>query len=123
MKSPPGLLISILICAATLQAQVDADIIQPILTRQLQSPQLVTFQLQQFLRAKVPTLALPENAKQWTAEADRIRRHLLDEVVFHGWPREWVNSPPRFEDLGSLPAGKGYSLRKLRFVNARVNLK
>jgi hypothetical protein len=34
--------------------------------------------------------------------------------VFHGWPQEWVESPPRFEDLGVL-SGKGYRLHKLRY--------
>jgi dienelactone hydrolase len=64
---------------------------------------------------KVPELTVPSSAEQWTAQAQRIRRHLLDDVVFHGWPQEWVNSPPRFEDLGPIPAGKGYQLRKLRY--------
>jgi hypothetical protein len=64
---------------------------------------------------KVPELTVPSSAEQWTAQEQRIRRHLLDDVVFHGWPQEWVNSPPRFEDLGPIPAGKGYQLRKLRY--------
>ncbi len=115
MKSRVLLVISLLMSAAALRAQADADLIQPMLTRQLQTPQLVTFQLQQFLQAKVTPLTLPANAEQWTTEAERIRRHLLADVVFHGWPREWVNSPPRFEVLGTLPSGKGYRLRKLRY--------
>jgi dienelactone hydrolase len=115
MKSQALLVLSLLMSAAMLQAQADPDIIRPILTPQLQPPQYVTFQLQQFLRTKVPVLTVPPNAEQWTAEAQRIRRHLLDDVVFHGWPPEWVASAPRFEDLGALPAGKGYTLHKLRF--------
>jgi hypothetical protein len=47
--------------------------------------------------------------------------HMLNDVVFHGWPREWIDSPPRFEDLGVLPAGgtdessPGYQMHKLRY--------
>ncbi len=115
MKFHALLVLSVLMSVAILKAQADPEIIQPILAQQLQPPQLVTFQLQQFLKAKVPALAVPASAEQWTAEAQRIRRHVLDNVIFHGWPQEWVNSPPRFEDLGSLPAGKGYRLRKLRY--------
>ncbi len=49
------------------------------------------------------------------AEAQRIRQHLLNDVVFHGWPREWVDSPPHFEDLGLINSGHGYTIRKLRY--------
>ncbi|HXW14371.1 MAG TPA: hypothetical protein VEN79_07660 [Terriglobia bacterium] len=105
----------ILLSGATLRAQADPEIVPAFLTRQLQPPQLVTFQLQQFLQAKVPALVVPASAEMWTDEAQRVRRHLLDEVVFHGWPQDWVNSPPHFEDLGSLSTGKGYTLRKLLY--------
>jgi len=39
---------------------------------------------------------------------------VLDDVVFHGWPREWVEASPRFEETGVI-AGKGYRIRKLRY--------
>src|SRR5690349_19065683 len=54
MKSHRLLALAILMSAATLKAQANPEIVQPILTRQLQSPQVVTFQLQRFLEAKVP---------------------------------------------------------------------
>ncbi|PYT54303.1 MAG: hypothetical protein DMG46_22220 [Acidobacteria bacterium] len=44
-----------------------------------------------------------------------MRQHLLQDVVFHGWPDEWVNTPPRFEDIGVIETGQGYRLRKLRY--------
>jgi len=115
MKSKTLLVLAILLSATLVRAQTDAADIEPILTEQLQPPQVVTFQLQQFLMGKVPGLPAPSGAAQWTAQAQRVRRHLLDDVIFHGWPQEWVNSPPRFEDLGPIPAGKGYTLRRLRY--------
>ena len=115
MKTHALLLLSILFCAATLEAQADPETIQPILTTPLQAQQVVTFQLQQFLETKVPALVVPASAEHWTAESDRIRQHVLNDVVFHGWPREWVDSAPRFEDLGAVPAVKGYTLHKLRY--------
>jgi len=89
--------------------------LSPILDKPLQSPNVVNFQLQEYLMRRVPTLPAPTSAAEWTAEAKRIREHLLADVVFHGWPKEWVNAPPRFADLGPIPAGKGYRLRKLRY--------
>jgi dienelactone hydrolase len=104
-----------LLCAVFVKAQADPQVIQPILSEQLQSQQVVTFQLQQFLEKKVTELPQPASTEQWTAEAQRIRQHLLNDVIFHGWPREWVNSKHQFEDLGPLPAGKGFKLRRLRY--------
>jgi hypothetical protein len=63
---------------------------------------------------RVPKLVVPASAKEWTAEANRLRQQVL-EVAFHGWPKEWVEAAPVFEDLGLIPAGKGYRLRKLRY--------
>jgi hypothetical protein len=64
---------------------------------------------------QIPKLPPPTTPEKWTSEAEQIRKRVLDNVVLHGWPSEWVDSPPRFEDLGTLPSGKGYRLRKLRY--------
>ena len=87
----------------------------PILNKQLQSRKVVTFQLQEYLMRRVPTLPAPTSAAQWTAEAEKIRHHLLYDVVYRGWPKSWVNSPPMFEDLGPIPSGPGYKMRKFRY--------
>jgi len=115
MKSRSSLVLAIFLSAMFVKAQADPVVIQPILSEQLRSQQVVTFQLRQFLEKKVPMLPKPTSAEQWTAEAQRIRQHLLNDVVFHGWPKEWVSSQPRFEDLGPLPSGRGYKLRRLRY--------
>ena len=115
MKHKIALIIVVLLSAAFARAQSDAGDIQPILSQQLQSPKVVTFQLQQFLMQRVPKLPTPSSSEQWTAETQRIRRHLLDNVIFHGWPSQWVNSPPEFEDEGTVVSGKGYQLHKLRY--------
>ena len=40
---------------------------------------------------------------------------MLRDVVFHGWPADWVNSPPKFEEVAVIETGDGYKLRKLRY--------
>jgi dienelactone hydrolase len=89
--------------------------IAAVLERPLETPDVVAFQVRQYLFLRAPKLSVPRSAAQWTAEAERIRKHLLDDVVFHGWPREWVDAPPKFEDLGTVESGKGYRIRKLRY--------
>jgi dienelactone hydrolase len=86
-----------------------------ILSPPLQSRKVATYEVQEYVLKHAPQLPYPETAQQWTAQAERIRRHLLKDVIFHGWPERWVNSPSKFEDLGYIPSGKGYRLRKLRY--------
>jgi hypothetical protein len=80
--------LAILLSATYVNAQADADVIKPILSEQLQSQQLAIFRLQEFLEKKVPTLPAHTSAEQWTAEAQRTRQYLLNDIVFHGRPKE-----------------------------------
>lgn len=86
-----------------------------VLKQPVQSPQIVTYQLQSYLRARAAALPAPASAEAWTSEARRIREHVLTDVVFHGWPEAWVNSRPHFEDLGEIPSGPGFRRRKFRY--------
>ncbi|HEV2501202.1 MAG TPA: hypothetical protein VGY31_16645, partial [Terriglobia bacterium] len=115
MKIKTLLMVAILLTAAVLQAQTDAGEVRSILNRPLQPQGVVTFQLQEFLLKREPKLPAPASAAEWTAEAQKIRNHLLNDVVFQGWPQDWVHSAPQFQDLGSIPSGKGYQLHKLRY--------
>ena len=101
--------------AASLWSQSRPRDIAPVLERPLETPDVVAFQVRQYLFQRIPKLSAPRSAAQWTAEADRLRKHLLDDIVFHGWPKEWVDSPPKFEDLGTIESGNGYRIRKLRY--------
>lgn len=110
-----AILVVLLLGAASLRAQTDPAQVKAILGQPLQSREVVTFQLQQFLLKRVAPLRVPASAAEWTAQEQRIRRHLLNDVIFHGWPHEWVTSAPRFQDLGTIPSGNGYQLHKLRY--------
>jgi dienelactone hydrolase len=100
---------------ASLCAQTTVRQVERLLEPALQTPDVVAFQLRQYLDRKAPPLTAPSSATQWSAEAKRIRQHVLDDVVFHGWPREWVDAPLKAEDLGSIPSGPGYRIRKIRY--------
>jgi dienelactone hydrolase len=115
MKQRALLTVLVLLITPLLRAQSTPYQLKPILEKELQSPFVVAFQLQEYLMKQVPKLPPPTTPEKWTSEGEQIRRRVLDNVVFHGWPSAWVNSPPRFEDLGTIPSGKGYRLRKLRY--------
>ena len=94
--------------------QSSAGQLTPVLSEEIQSPVISVFQIKQYLLKKAAKPPAPASAEQWTAESKRIRERVLKEVVFHGWPQEWVTAAPRFEETGAL-AGKGYRMRKLRY--------
>jgi dienelactone hydrolase len=105
---------SIGLTPAGLSAQINRNQPQPILSQAIQSADVVEFQLRQYLMKLVPPLPSPKTAEEWTRESRRLREHGLG-IIFHGWPTEWVDAPPKFEDIGLIPSGKGYRTRKLRF--------
>ena len=85
------------------------------LTLRLQTPDVVEFQIRNYLMKRVPALPQPKSAAEWSAQQQRLRKHLLEKVIFHGWPKPWIDARPKFEDHGLIPSGKGYRLRKLRY--------
>ena len=96
-------------------AQSDAEQVGAILKEELLPPQVAFFEMKDYIVRHVANPPSTTSADKWTAEAKRLREHLLNDIAFHGWPHEWVDSPPKFEDLGVFATEKGYRLRKLRY--------
>jgi len=109
------LLASLLFSLALSMAQTGPGSFNAILEPPVLSPDVATYELKQYLVKRVPALPRISSAEAWTAESKRLRERLFREVVYHGWPREWVEAAPRFEDLGPVPSGPGYRMRKLRY--------
>src|SRR6185437_9064614 len=89
--------------------------IEETLTHPVQSSAVTDFQLQQYLFARVPPLPAPKIAAQWTTEEQRMREHILNDIAYHGWPRQWVDSAPRFQQVGVIESQDGYRIRKFRY--------
>ena len=107
----------VLLASAMGAAQTVPGTVHQFLPLQLESPDVVIYQMQQFLIKRAAGLPQPKNAEEWTSEAQRIRQHLLNDVIYHGWPKDWIDSPAKFEDMGAapVPAGAGYRAEKLRY--------
>lgn len=99
----------------TARAQTTPQSVKPILARRIQATAVTAFQVQQFLAERAPKLPTPRTAQEWTATESQLRAYLLNNIVFHGWPSQWVDSPPRFEETGVIETSHGYRLRKLRY--------
>lgn len=96
-------------------AQSEPAQLKPILSEDILPANVAVFQVRDYILKKVAKPPNPTSAEQWTAEAKRLRSHLLNNIAFYGWPKEWVNSPLKVEDLGVFANEKGYRLRKLRY--------
>lgn len=96
-------------------AQSTARDLQAVLGEEILAPSAALLQMKSFILSHVPPPPVATSAAEWTEESQRLRRHLLQDVVFHGWPPEWVNSPSKFEDVGTIETHQGYRLRKLRY--------
>ena len=96
-----------------------AQISQPYVEETLARPTLDVpwkeFELQKFLLNRVPQLPAPTTPVLWAAEEERVRKHVLDDIAYHGWPREWVDATPKFEEVGIIETTHGYRIHKLRF--------
>jgi hypothetical protein len=96
-------------------AQSDPDDLSTVLGEEILAPAAALVQIKSYILSRVVPPPIPASSEQWTEEARRLRRHLLQDVVFHGWPEEWVKSPPKFEDLGAIETHQGYRLHKFRY--------
>jgi len=115
MKWFVGIVLIALLSAACAQGQSDQGQVKSILTKQLQPQEVVEYQLEHFLLGLAPALPAASDAAQWSAQAEQMRQRVLENVLLHGWPQAWTTSPPKVEDLGVVPTGPAYRLRKLRY--------
>lgn len=96
-----------------LPAQSKPRRLTPLLEQKTLEQGLLHHLLGEYLLARSPQLPpLPARSEEWTAQANALRNKLLREVVYRGWPQEWVESPLRFHEVGPPQEHNGYRLQK-----------
>ncbi|MCY3713486.1 MAG: acetylxylan esterase [Gemmatimonadetes bacterium] len=70
--------------------------------------------LKAYLLSRIPRFDLPD-AATWAEEAGKLRRTVLEEVIFKGVPDAWRNCTPDVEWTDVIETGKGYRIRKLTY--------
>jgi dienelactone hydrolase len=98
------------VCAA---GQAGSGAVEPLLRGPLTSSALVASELRHFMLKHVPPLPNPASAVAWEKQADDLRAHEL-EVLYHGWPKAWVEAEPDFQKVATIQR-KGYRIVKLRY--------
>ena len=111
------LLVGIIACsfAAVLAFADDLRPADAALQAPVQNASVTAYQLQRYLMKRIPELKVPSNTSEWNGQASALRSHILDDIVYHGWQREWIDAQPRFEQSSVIETNHGYRLRKYRY--------
>ncbi len=112
-------ILTILVMRHEASGSITKEDVQEVLRQRILSRDVVAHQLQQYLAKLVPKLTVPTTAGEWTRQKKQYRQKLLDEVMFHGWPNQWIHSPLKFEEVGQVEnrqvdERRGYRIRKIR---------
>ncbi|MBP85249.1 MAG: hypothetical protein CMJ64_00805 [Planctomycetaceae bacterium] len=91
------------------------DDLTEALSQQLLEPDEAAAQHKAFVLSRIPKLEPAESAEAWQQEAARIRKRVLDEVVFRGVPSKWRDAKPAVVWDKVIETEHGYRIRKLRF--------
>ena len=100
---------------AVLQAQAIPETVAPLLEKPVQTPAVTAYQLQRYMMKHITKPRRPTSADEWTRQAQQYRKHILEDVAFHGWPSEWIHSAPHFVETAVIETKHGYRRRKLRY--------
>src|SRR5438034_1153912 len=108
---PVSIAFAVLVSIVGAWGQTAPRSVPPMLERPIQPTAVTADQLQRYMMARIPKL--PGRAG-WVKKSQDLRRHLLEDVAFHGWPPEWVKALPNFREGEVIETGQNYRLKKLQ---------
>jgi dienelactone hydrolase len=110
-----AILPALFLIAAVAPGQTTADSLRSLLKQPVEPTAVTAFQLQQYLSRRITALPTPQSAHDWADQQQKLRKHILDDVAFHGWPTEWVQSAPHFQQVGQTESRNGYRVSKFLY--------
>src|SRR5438876_8157623 len=108
---PGSVAFAVLVSIVGAWGQTAPRSVRPILERPIQPTAVTADQLQRYMMARIPK---PPGRAGWVKKSQDLRRHLVDDVAFHGWPPEWVKALPNFREGEVIETGNNYRLKKLQ---------
>jgi len=90
--------------------QLAAALAEPMLP-----PGLPLREMKAFIEPRIVALPQPKDLEEWQATAARLRRDVLEKIVFRGAAQRWRDAPCKVEWLDRVTGGPGYAIRKFRF--------
>ncbi|HEY2894056.1 MAG TPA: hypothetical protein VGJ16_07580, partial [Pirellulales bacterium] len=93
-----------------------AQVIKQALAEPILSPGQTTAELRAFIAPRIRRMPQVKSRQEWEQEAARIRRDMLDEIVFRGpQAAAWRDAKCGVEWLDTIAGGPGYHIRKFRY--------
>ena len=92
VASTAALFLALLLTLPISHGQTTEATLHTLLAERVEPAATSKFQMEQFLSHRIPALPSPKSASEWTEQEERLRKHVLDDIAFHGWPAEWVHS-------------------------------
>lgn len=89
--------------------------IADLLKRPVISPNQVLEEVQKFTESRVPPMPEVKTVAEWEQHAERMRREVLENVVYRGEAAKWRDADCQVEWKETLDGGPGYRIRKLRY--------
>lgn len=89
--------------------------LKPLLEREIVGSALPMAEVQRYCESHVPKMPEIKSADAWTAEADRLRKAILEKVVYRGEAARWRDAKTKVEWLETIDGGPGYRIKKLRY--------
>ncbi len=99
---------------ASLQAAEQKGL-EALLTREIVGSVLPMAEVQRYCEAGVPQMPRFRSAAEWEKEAARLRKAVLEKIVYRGQAARWRDAPAKVEWLKTIKGGPGYRIKKLRY--------
>jgi len=93
----------------------DLNILNKILDQPILAQNEFKFEIQRFLKNRIPPLELPDTWEEWEDKSDTLRKKILKDIVFHNVPKNWYKNKPQVVWGEVIETQKGYRIRKLRY--------
>jgi len=101
-------------CMVCAQSTTLLEAIQTVLSKTFLGSQQTLLEVQAYLEPRIPKMPRFKSQRRWKEYADRLRKDILERVVFRGEAKKWRKGRTQVEWLDVLN-GEGYRIRKLRY--------
>jgi len=110
------IVLSVVVLAAyILPATAAQEDLKLLLGREIVGSALPMTEVQRYCENHVPKMPQVTSADEWTAEADRLRKVILERIVYRGEAARWRDAETKVEWLDTIDGGPGYRIKKLRY--------
>jgi hypothetical protein len=93
----------------------DGSPLRAALAQPLLAPRQPLEEMRAFIEPRITKMPKITDRAQWELAAARLRRKMLDQVVFRGTAAKWRDAKVRAEWLDTMGGGPGYRIRKFRY--------